>query len=105
MFAIAEVKKSFLVSIWFMFLTFPIMVIKVNTVENIVEWRWERMFMIGIGSLPGAVLGSLVLGCCEAFFTGFVSSDYEDVFAFVILVLILIFRPAGILGRSDTQKV
>ncbi len=59
----------------------------------------------GIGSMPGAVLGSLVLGCCESFFTGFVSSDYEDVFAFVILVLILIFRPAGILGRSDTQKV
>jgi len=59
----------------------------------------------GIGSMPGAVLGSLVLGCCESFFTGFVSSDYEDVFAFVILVFILIFRPAGILGRSDTQKV
>ncbi|MEJ2282568.1 MAG: branched-chain amino acid ABC transporter permease LivH [Desulfobacterales bacterium] len=59
----------------------------------------------GIGSMPGAVLGSLVLGCCESFFTGFVSSDYEDVFAFVILVLILIFRPSGILGRSDTQKV
>ena len=50
MFAFEEIKKSFLVSIWFMFLTFPIMVIKVNTVENIVEWRWERMFMIGIGS-------------------------------------------------------
>jgi branched-chain amino acid transport system permease protein len=45
-----EIKKSFLASIWFMFLTFPIMVIRVNTVENIVEWRWERMFMIGIGS-------------------------------------------------------
>ena len=50
MFAFEEIKKSFLVSIWFMFLTFPIMVIKVNTVQNIVEWRWERMFMIGIGS-------------------------------------------------------
>jgi branched-chain amino acid transport system permease protein len=50
MFAFEEIKKSFLVSIWFMFLTFPIMVIKVNTVENIVEWRWERMFMVGIGS-------------------------------------------------------
>jgi len=44
-----EIKKSFLTSIWFMFLTFPIMVIKVNTVQNIVEWRWERMFMVGIG--------------------------------------------------------
>jgi branched-chain amino acid transport system permease protein len=50
LFAFEEIKKSFLVSIWFMFLTFPIMVIKVNTVQNIVEWRWERMFMIGIGS-------------------------------------------------------
>ncbi len=45
-----EIKRSFLVSIWFMFLTFPIMVIRVNTVENIVQWRWERMFMVGIGS-------------------------------------------------------
>ena len=59
----------------------------------------------GIGSMPGAVLGSLVLGWTEAFFTGYVSSDYEDVFAFIFLVLILIFRPSGILGRSDKQKV
>ena len=59
----------------------------------------------GIGSIPGAVLGSLVLGWTESFFTGYVSSDYEDVFAFLFLVLILIFRPAGILGRSESQKV
>jgi len=59
----------------------------------------------GIGSMPGAVLGSLVLGWTESFFTGYVSSDYEDVFAFIILVFVLIFRPSGILGRSDTQKV
>ena len=45
-----EIKKSFLVSIWFMFLTFPIMVIRVNTINNIVEWRWNRMLMVGIGS-------------------------------------------------------
>jgi len=50
LFALDEIKKSFLTSIWFMFLTFPIMVIRVNTVENIVQWRWERMFLIGIGS-------------------------------------------------------
>jgi branched-chain amino acid transport system permease protein len=50
LFGFEEIKKSFLVSLWFMFLTFPIMVIRVNTVQNIVEWRWERMFMIGIGS-------------------------------------------------------
>ncbi len=59
----------------------------------------------GIGSIPGAVLGSLVLGWTESFFTGYISSDYEDVFAFMFLVFILIFRPAGILGRSETQKV
>ncbi len=59
----------------------------------------------GIGSMPGAVLGSLVLGWTESFFTGYISSDYEDVFAFIFLVLILIFRPSGILGRKDTDKV
>ncbi len=59
----------------------------------------------GIGSIPGAVLGSFILGWTESFATGYVSSDYEDVFAFLFLVLILIFRPAGILGRSEKHKV
>jgi branched-chain amino acid transport system permease protein len=59
----------------------------------------------GIGSIPGAVLGSFVLGMTESFGTGLVSSDYEDVFAFVFLILILIFRPEGLLGRSTKQKV
>jgi len=59
----------------------------------------------GIGSMPGAVLGSLVLGMSESFFTGYISSDYEDVFAFLFLVFTLIFRPSGILGRTDTDKV
>jgi branched-chain amino acid transport system permease protein len=45
-----EIKRSFLVSAWFMFLTFPIMVIKVNTVEKVVEWHWERMLFVGLGS-------------------------------------------------------
>ncbi len=59
----------------------------------------------GIGSIPGAVLGAMVLGLTESFATGYVSSDYEDVFAFALLVLILIFRPAGLLGRTKAQKV
>ncbi|MCP4683217.1 MAG: branched-chain amino acid ABC transporter permease, partial [Desulfobacterales bacterium] len=45
-----QIKKSFFVSLWFMFLTFPIMVIRVNTVENIVEWRWRNMIFVGVGS-------------------------------------------------------
>ena len=59
----------------------------------------------GIGSMPGAVLGSLVLGWSESFFTGYISSDYEDVFAFLFLVVILIFRPSGILGKKEGDKV
>ncbi len=45
-----EIKKSFLVSIWFMFLTFPLMVIRVNTIHNVVEWRWQNMLIVGVGS-------------------------------------------------------
>ncbi len=59
----------------------------------------------GIGSIPGAVVGSFILGWSESFFTGFVSSDYEDVFAFIFLVTILIFKPSGILGKAETDKV
>ena len=50
MFTFEEIKKSFLTSLWFMFLTFPIMVIRVNTIHNVIEWRWERMAMVGVGS-------------------------------------------------------
>lgn len=59
----------------------------------------------GIGSIPGAVLGGFFLGWTESFATGYVSSDYEDVFAFGLLVLVLIFRPAGILGKAREPKV
>ncbi|HVO66171.1 MAG TPA: branched-chain amino acid ABC transporter permease LivH [Syntrophales bacterium] len=59
----------------------------------------------GIGSIPGAVIGSLVLGFTESFSTGYVSSDYEDVFAFILLIIILIFKPSGLIGRSTVQKV
>ena len=59
----------------------------------------------GIGSIPGAVLGSLVLGMTESYAAGYISSVYEDVFAFIILVLILIVKPSGLLGRPEKQKV
>ena len=59
----------------------------------------------GIGNVPGAVLGGLVLGIAETFGAGYISSAYEDVFAFALLVLILILRPAGLLGKAVKQKV
>ena len=59
----------------------------------------------GIGSIPGAVLGSFILGWTESLGTGYISSDYEDAYAFVILILILIVKPDGILGKNQKQKV
>ena len=59
----------------------------------------------GIGSIPGAMLGGLVLGMVEAFWSGYFTTEYKDVAAFAILVLVLIFLPTGLLGRPEIEKV
>jgi len=59
----------------------------------------------GIGSLPGAMLGGLLLGMIEVMWSGYFSVDYKDVAAFTVLVMVLIFRPTGLLGRPDLEKV
>lgn len=59
----------------------------------------------GIGSLPGAMLGGLLIGLIEALWSGYFTVEYKDVAAFTILVLVLIFRPTGLLGRPDIEKV
>ncbi len=59
----------------------------------------------GIGSLPGAMLGGLLIGLIEAFWSAYFSVEYKDVAAFTILVLVLIFRPTGLLGKPDVEKV
>ncbi|MBI4082402.1 MAG: branched-chain amino acid ABC transporter permease LivH [Candidatus Lambdaproteobacteria bacterium] len=59
----------------------------------------------GIGSLPGAMLGGILLGLAESLFAGLVNTDYSDVFAFGLLVTILVFRPTGLLGRPEVEKV
>ncbi len=59
----------------------------------------------GIGSIPGAMLGGLLIGLIEAFWSGYFSIGYKDVAAFSILVLVLIFRPTGLLGRPEVEKV
>jgi branched-chain amino acid transport system permease protein len=59
----------------------------------------------GIGSLPGAMLGGLLIGLIEVFWAGYFSSEYKDVAAFAVLILVLIFRPSGLLGRPEIEKV
>lgn len=59
----------------------------------------------GIGSLPGALLGGILLGMLESIFSGYVSTDYKDVFAFSVLIIVLIFKPSGLLGRPAVEKV
>ncbi len=59
----------------------------------------------GIGSVPGAVLGALIMGLSEEMVVGYLSSTYRDALAFGILILILIFKPSGLLGKNNIEKV
>jgi branched-chain amino acid transport system permease protein len=59
----------------------------------------------GIGSLPGAMLGGLLIGLIETLWSAYFSVEYKDVAAFSILVIVLIFLPTGILGRPEVEKV
>ncbi|CAG2149513.1 High-affinity branched-chain amino acid transport system permease protein LivH [Cupriavidus yeoncheonensis] len=59
----------------------------------------------GIGSIPGAMLGGVLLGLAETFASGYMPAEYKDVVAFSLLVLVLLFRPTGLLGKPDVEKV
>ncbi len=59
----------------------------------------------GIGSIPGAMLGGFILGLAESFTSAYLDTAYQDVVAFSLLVLVLLFRPTGILGKPDVEKV
>jgi len=59
----------------------------------------------GIGNITGAMLGGLIIGMIEIFAAGYISSEYKDVFAFIILIAVLYFMPTGIMGENvdDTR--
>ena len=59
----------------------------------------------GIGIIPGAVLGGVVIGLVESFTTSYVSSSMADAFVFLILIVVLVLKPAGILGKNVGEKV
>ena len=81
-----EIKKSFQAAIWFMLLTFPVMVIKVNTIDNVVEWRWNRMFIVGVGVFFLSFLWRFILKRRESETKGPASEEMKT-FSFVRRIL------------------
>lgn len=59
----------------------------------------------GIGNIPGAMLGGILMGIAEIMVVGYVSSTYRDAIAFMILILVLLLRPAGLLGKNSGEKI
>jgi branched-chain amino acid transport system permease protein len=59
----------------------------------------------GIGNLPGAALGGVIIGVTETLVSGYISSTYRDAIAFAVLILILLVKPAGLLGKKEIEKV
>jgi len=59
----------------------------------------------GIGSIPGAMLGGLLIGIAESFITGYISSTYTNLLVFVLLIAVMLVRPSGLLGQVQLQKV
>ena len=59
----------------------------------------------GIGSIPGAMLGGLLIGLAEAFSAAYISSTFQDLIVFMILIAVMLFRPTGLLGKADIRKV
>jgi len=59
----------------------------------------------GIGSIPGAMLGGLLIGLAQSFVTGYISSTYTNLLVFGLLIVVMVVRPTGLLGRAQLQKV
>ncbi|MFT6774045.1 MAG: branched-chain amino acid transport system permease protein [Paracoccaceae bacterium] len=68
--------------------------------EGLVIKGFAVLILGGLGSIPGAVVGGLVLGITEALAAGFISSAYKDVIAFAVMIIVLLVRPQGLMGKS-----
>ena len=77
-----------------------------NTIGFIIGLKAFTAAVVGgIGSLPGAMLGGLLLGVAESFITGYISSTYTNLFVFALLIVVMLVRPSGLLGQAQLQKV
>jgi len=67
--------------------------------ESLAVKGFAVLILGGLGSVPGAVLGGVILGVSEAMAAGFISSAYKDVIAFLVMIGVLLLRPEGLLGK------
>ena len=59
----------------------------------------------GIGNIPGALIGGILMGVAETMVVGYISSTYRDALAFILLIVILLVKPTGLFGKAVTEKV
>ncbi|MGH3196740.1 MAG: branched-chain amino acid ABC transporter permease [Streptosporangiaceae bacterium] len=77
-----------------------------NTIGFIVGLKAFTAAVVGgIGSIPGAMLGGLLIGIAESFVTGYISSTYTNLLVFALLIIVMLLRPSGLLGQAQLQKV
>jgi len=77
-----------------------------NTIGFIIGLKAFTAAVVGgIGSIPGAMLGGLVIGLAESFVTGYLSSTFTNLIVFGLLIVVMLIRPSGLLGRVQLQKV
>ena len=76
-----------------------------NSMDTIFVFGFTAAVIGGIGSIPGAMAGGLLLGFAESYAQGYISTKWSDLIVFSILIAFMIFRPQGLLGRADIRKV
>jgi branched-chain amino acid transport system permease protein len=87
------------------FLITPITLTSYNIGTLLALKGFAAAMLGGIGNALGAVIGGLMLGLLEAFAAGYVSSQYKDAVAFIVILVVLFARPQGLFGRASVERV